>query len=141
MNSRGSIAAALVLGVFGSMSCITTPPVSPSVPEGSPAISTDRPASDSPGKPSASVIPAQPMGFETQVLPILQARCRPCHFDGGVMYRRLPFDCPQTVRLLGAKLFTRIRSEGEQAAINLFLAQSPDLDGETSKHCQIIGPD
>jgi hypothetical protein len=81
------------------------------------------------------------MGFETQVLPILQARCRPCHFDGGVMYRRLPFDCPQTVRLLGTKLFSRIKNEGEQAAINLFLAQSHDLDGETSDHCRIIGSD
>jgi hypothetical protein len=81
------------------------------------------------------------MGFETQVLPILRARCRPCHFDGGAMYRRLPFDCPQTVRLLGTKLFTRIKNEGEQSAINLFLAQSPDLDGETSEHCRIIGSD
>jgi hypothetical protein len=131
---------ALLLGALGSMSCIPAPPVSSSMAKGSPVdtVSPDRP---DPGKSPASTLSARPVDFETQVLPILQARCRPCHFDGGVMYRRLPFDCPQTIRLLGTKVFTRIQNEGEQSAINLFLAQSPDLDGEPAEHCRIIGPD
>jgi hypothetical protein len=37
--------------------------------------------------------PAAPT-FEASVRPILTARCSPCHFPGGVMYERLPFDRP-----------------------------------------------
>src|SRR6476620_2343545 len=39
--------------------------------------------------------------FTTHGKPILQARCQPCHFSGGVMYARLPFDRPETIRTLG----------------------------------------
>jgi hypothetical protein len=133
--------AALLLSALGSMSCIPAPPISSSVAKPVDAVSPDRPAPGFPGESPASALSARPVDFETQVLPILQARCRPCHFDGGVMYRRLPFDCPQTIRLLGTKVFTRIRNEGEQSAINLFLAQSPDLDGEPAEHCRLVGPD
>ena len=30
--------------------------------------------------------------FDSQVKPILQTRCTPCHFPGGVMHAKLPFD-------------------------------------------------
>ncbi|HEX9967819.1 MAG TPA: hypothetical protein VGB06_07725 [Solirubrobacterales bacterium] len=65
------------------------------------------------------------MDFDAQVRPILEARCQPCHFAGGKMYERLPFDRPQTVHLLGEKLFTRIKDEREQALLRSFLAQRP----------------
>jgi hypothetical protein len=120
-----------LLGMLGWASCATAPPA------GAPAEKVS--AAPSETTPPPSVPPVTQVGFETQILPILQAKCRPCHFEGGVMYTRLPFDCPQTVRFLGTKLFTRIKPEGEQSIINLFLAQSPGLDGETQKHCQIIG--
>src|SRR5258706_3583440 len=51
--------------------------------------------------------------FATQVKPILEARCQPCHFAGGTMYQRLPFDQPKTIITLGTKLFTRIKDEKE----------------------------
>jgi len=38
------------------------------------------------------------------------------------MYARLPFDRPETIRLLGTALFTRIKDEEEQALIRAFLA-------------------
>lgn len=63
--------------------------------------------------------------FDSQVKPILQTRCTPCHFPGGVMHARLPFDQAQTIRHLGEKLFTRIRDEQEQALLRSFLAQAP----------------
>jgi hypothetical protein len=62
--------------------------------------------------------------FTTQVRPIL-ARCQPCHFNGGTMYERLPFDRPETVTKLGEKLFTRIRAENERKIIREFLAENP----------------
>jgi hypothetical protein len=72
---------------------------------------------------AAAAAPARvPVRFETQVRPILE-RCRPCHFEGGKMYARLPFDQPETVLTLGEKLFTRIHADSDQAVIRAFLAQ------------------
>ena len=61
--------------------------------------------------------------FQTQIKPILQQRCQPCHFSGGVMYQRLPFDRPETIKTLGSKLFTRLKDEKERQLIRQFLAQ------------------
>lgn len=63
--------------------------------------------------------------FATQVRPILEARCQPCHFPGGKMYARLPFDRAETILTLREKLFTRIKEEGEQRLLREFLAQHP----------------
>ncbi len=64
--------------------------------------------------------------FQSEILPILEARCQPCHFPGGKMYDRLPFDRPETLYLLGTKLFTRIRDADEQALLRDFLEQGAD---------------
>ena len=66
--------------------------------------------------------PAKP-DFETEIKPIFQARCQPCHFQGGTVYDRMPFDRPETITRLGTKLFTRIKDEKEQRLIREFLAQ------------------
>ena len=63
--------------------------------------------------------------FETQLKPIFQSKCMPCHFSGGKMYDRLPFDQPATIRKLGTRLFTRIKEENDRRLIEDFLAQSP----------------
>ncbi|HEX3555521.1 MAG TPA: hypothetical protein VIA62_20045 [Thermoanaerobaculia bacterium] len=67
--------------------------------------------------------PPKPVGFATQIRPILEKRCQPCHFAGGKMYEKLPFDRPQTIRTLGEKMFTRIKDPREQAVLRAFLAQ------------------
>ena len=64
----------------------------------------------------------KPADFEHDVRPILERRCQPCHFEGGKMYERLPFDRPETVQKLGERLFTRIMKQDEQAVIRAFLA-------------------
>jgi hypothetical protein len=61
--------------------------------------------------------------FAKQIRPILEERCQPCHFQGGKMYSRLPFDRPQTIVRLGKKLFTRIHDEKTRDLIRQFLAQ------------------
>jgi hypothetical protein len=61
--------------------------------------------------------------FTRDVRPILEKRCQPCHFTGGKMYERLPFDRAETIHTLGTKLFTRIKDQDEQAVIRRFLAQ------------------
>ena len=66
---------------------------------------------------------AAKIDFAMHVKPILQTRCQPCHFSGGVMYARLPFDRSETIKTLGEKLFTRIKDENERRIIRDFLAQ------------------
>jgi hypothetical protein len=61
--------------------------------------------------------------FEKEIKPILQSRCMPCHFQGGKVYDKLPFDQPETITKLGTKLFTRIKDEKEQRLIREFLTQ------------------
>jgi hypothetical protein len=61
--------------------------------------------------------------FATQIRPILESRCQPCHFSGGKVYDRMPFDRPETIKTLGTKLFTRIKAEDERRLIRDFLAQ------------------
>lgn len=61
--------------------------------------------------------------FHTSVKPILQERCTPCHFAGGKMYSKLPFDRPETIVSLGERLFTRIKNEEQRAVIRKFLAE------------------
>ena len=75
--------------------------------------------------PAASSVPKTRVDFETQVKPILESKCMPCHFKGGKVYDRLPFDKAATVRTLGVKLFTRIKAENDRRLIEDFLAQSP----------------
>ena len=60
--------------------------------------------------------------FGKEIKPIFQSRCMPCHFQGGKVYDKLPFDQPETITRLGTKLFTRIKDEKEQRLIREFIA-------------------
>ena len=79
-------------------------------------------ASASVSTPSAA---KERVDFDTQLKPIFQSKCMPCHFSGGKMYDSLPFDKPATIRKLGTRLFTRIKEENERRLIEDFLTQSP----------------
>lgn len=61
--------------------------------------------------------------FTADIEPIFKARCQPCHFQGGKVYDKLPFDKPETIKKLGTRLFTRIKDEKEQRLIREFLEQ------------------
>lgn len=74
---------------------------------------------------SVSSAPKARVDFDTQLKPIFKSKCMPCHFSGGQMYDRLPFDQPATIRKLGNRLFTRIKEEEDRRLIEDFLAQSP----------------
>jgi hypothetical protein len=72
--------------------------------------------------PAPAIAATHKPDFATEIKPIFQARCQPCHFPGGKVYDRLPFDKPETITRLGTKLFTRIKDEKEQRLIRDFLA-------------------
>lgn len=91
--------------------------VAPAVP----SVSTPAPAA-----PASPVAAVSKIDFATQVRPILESRCQPCHFSGGIMYQRLPFDRPETINALGTKLFSRIKDENERRLIGEFLSQQAE---------------
>jgi hypothetical protein len=72
--------------------------------------------------------PLQSADFAKDVRPILEKRCQPCHFPGGTMHAKLPFDQPATIDKLGTKLFSRIKKDDEEAAIRAFLARAKSSD-------------
>ena len=81
-------------------------------------------ATDSPQKPAneSAKGPAK-VDFPTQIRPILEARCQPCHFSGGKVHKEMPFDRAETIKSMGTKLFTRIKNENERRLISAFLDQ------------------
>src|SRR5678815_931247 len=76
-----------------------------------------------PANPPASSAVKARVDFDTQLKPILQSKCMPCHFSGGKMYDQLPFDKPATIKKLGTRLFTRIKDEHDRKLIEDFLTQ------------------
>ena len=74
-------------------------------------------------KPTSTQTLAKKPTFASDIRPIFESRCQPCHFQGGQMYGKLPFDKPETITKLGTKLFTRIKNEDEQRVIREFLSE------------------
>ena len=72
---------------------------------------------------SAKAEPPPRIDFVTQVKPLLDPKCQPCHFNGGKVYATMPFDRAETIKTLGTKLFTRIKDEKQRQIIRDFLAQ------------------
>ena len=80
-------------------------------------------------KPEASLIKADTfhveVDFHKDVQPILEAHCTPCHFPGGKMYVKMPFDKPQTIRDHTEGIFKRIKDPAEVMKLKAFLGQKP----------------
>ena len=114
MRVKTLILAALLVVSFAVSGCVKFKSPAQALSD------TGTPQSQSAG---ASDTSQAKVDFNTQVRPLLEARCTPCHFAGGKMYERLPFDRSETIKKLGTKLFTRIKDENEQRLIREFLAQ------------------
>ncbi len=59
--------------------------------------------------------------FQQNILPLLKTKCTPCHFEGGKVYDRLPFDDYQTVYTLRSRLNTRLKTKGQQSLVNRWI--------------------
>src|SRR5262245_31219154 len=123
MKKRAPVSLTLLLTLAGCVSRQSAPihPPMPAAAAAPVALAAQAP----PAPPSGDCpVPAEgPTDFQSQVLPLMLKRCSPCHFPGGKMYDRLPFDKAQTLRELGTRLFTRIKQPDEQALLVRFLAQ------------------
>ena len=67
-----------------------------------------------------------PIDFKKQIQPILVSHCMPCHFTGGKMYERLPFDKGATLLKpeIQTGLFKRIKDENEAELIKRFIEEN-----------------
>jgi hypothetical protein len=93
-----------------------------------------------PGLATLSFAPSgKKPNFETQIKPMFQARCQPCHFSGGKVYDKMPFDKPETITAGHQAFYSDQGREGTASdqgvpratlATNLNYKASPDL------HCQ-----
>jgi hypothetical protein len=60
--------------------------------------------------------------FSKQIQPILVSHCSPCHFPGGKMYQRLPFDKDTTIINHEAGILRIIKGD-DNALIKAFVQQ------------------
>lgn len=58
--------------------------------------------------------------FEARAKPVLVASCMPCHFPGGKMYERLPFDTPGVVASHSEGILRRIKDPEKRAGLEAF---------------------
>ena len=61
--------------------------------------------------------------FTSQIQPILVKNCSPCHFTGGKMYERMPFDKDTTIINHETGILKRIKGE-ENILIKTFIEQN-----------------
>ena len=62
--------------------------------------------------------------FKTQVQPVLEKNCSPCHFPGGKLYEKLPFDKSETIINHKAGILKRIKNDEEVKLIRQYTAQT-----------------
>jgi len=76
-----------------------------------------------PATPIIDSVPAT-LTFERDVLPVFQAHCNPCHFPGGKMYDKLPFDKAATILDHSEGILKRISDEEESKKIRQFVEEN-----------------
>jgi hypothetical protein len=72
--------------------------------------------------------------FEREIKPILVKNCSPCHFPGGKMYGRLPFDKDTTIVNHSTSILKRIKNEEENALIKEFVSQNKSGSPQDKPH-------
>ena len=74
-----------------------------------------------------AVPPIDTVYFKSEVLPILKKNCSPCHFPGGKMYDKMPFDKPATIIGHEAGALKRFKDQNELSLIKNFIEQNKEF--------------
>lgn len=100
----------------------SAPPAPPTQPAETPAepLTPAAPATPAPGVADTS---ATAVSFEAHVRPILERSCTPCHFTGGQMYERLPFDDPKTVLSRKEGVLRRLKAAADREPFEQWVAR------------------
>jgi hypothetical protein len=72
--------------------------------------------------------------FEKEIKPIFVKNCSPCHFPGGKMYDKLPFDKDTTIFNHSASILKRIKNEAENTLLKEFILQNKSGLFENKPH-------
>gem|GEM_PF-3064337 len=75
-------------------------------------------------KKNQAVPAGKKLDFEKDVLPVLVKNCSPCHFTGGKMYERLPFDKEATILNNAERILKRVEKDEKKAVIKEFILQN-----------------
>jgi hypothetical protein len=60
--------------------------------------------------------------FVQDIEPILIKNCSPCHFPGGKVYSKMPFDAPMTiVGLKKERVLMRIKDENQKETVRKYI--------------------
>jgi|SRR5688572_33063331 len=84
--------------------------------------SLKNPAASIPGKEKTALLLTDTIDFANQVQPVLIKNCSPCHFAGGKMYEKMPFDKDTTIINHEKGILKRIKGE-ENALLRSFIQQ------------------
>ena len=76
-----------------------------------------------PERKKTTLIVTDTIDFTSQVQPILVKNCSPCHFTGGKMYERMPFDKDTTIINHEKGILKRIKGE-ENTVLKTFIQQN-----------------
>ena len=78
-----------------------------------------------PGKETKSTLSemTDTVNYNKDLLPVLQKKCSPCHFAGGKMYERMPFDNSLTILSHEAGILKRFKDQPGAALIKQFIQQ------------------
>ncbi len=79
--------------------------------------------SDKAGPGKIGTVKADTINFTTQIQPILQKKCAPCHFPGGQLYEKMPFDKGATIIAHERGMYKRITDKNEQAVFKKYIQQ------------------
>jgi hypothetical protein len=74
--------------------------------------------------PPVIILSSDTLDFKTAIQPIFEKHCNPCHFPGGKMYEKMPFDNPKTILDHEAGILRRIKDAEENEQIREFVKRS-----------------
>jgi hypothetical protein len=68
----------------------------------------------------------KPVTFTADIAPLLAAKCQPCHFKGGKVFDKLPFDQYKTVVRIASRLHTRLKDQDAELVARWIAAGVPE---------------
>jgi hypothetical protein len=80
-------------------------------------VTTNKPIQDTLWRP----VTQDTISYARLIQPILVTHCSPCHFPGGKLYDKLPFDNPETILNHQPGVFKRIKDVKEIQLIKDFI--------------------
>lgn len=70
-----------------------------------------------------STTSADSIAFKAELMPLLQKKCSPCHFAGGKMYAKMPFDRSATIAIHSAGMLKRLNDDNDKKVLEKYIRE------------------